>query len=513
MTKHLEAGIRVPVEPNNVSLKRIEDLCIKCGKCRDVCSQMISVGGHFDINKTMDTAICINCGQCILTCPTGSLVERQDWMDVQRIIDLGNKKVVFMTSPSVRVGLGEEFGLPNGSFVEKKMVGALRKLGGNYIFDTTFAADLTIMEEASELIDRITNSKPLPQFTSCCPAWVKFVETYYPSMLNNISTSKSPISMFGPTIKTYFKEKEKLNIEDIVTVAITPCTAKKYEIKRPEMNDAGKLEGKDNIQDTDYVITTRELAKWLKALNLDLNDIEESEYDDLLPKGSGAGVIFGNTGGVMEAALRTAAYMLDGKNLPVDSIKFESVRGLNGIKEATVRIKDMDVKVAVIHGTNNAREFIKNGIDGYHFVEVMTCSGGCIAGGGQPIHLSQDMDEIRKARIESLYKDDEKSKIRYSHENVELKKLYEEYFSEPMSELAEQLLHTSYIDRSSDLNEDPSIYSEPTKNIEKENVNTSSISYVCIMCGYVYEGDITLESDDYICPICSVGKELFEKKN
>ena len=286
MSKHVSIDIRVPVENDNPAIRRIESLCIRCGQCKEVCKKEISVGHHYDLLKTEDTAICIHCGQCVNVCPTGALVERQDWMEVADVIKSGKKKVVAITSPSVRVGLGEEFGMEAGSYVEKQMVAALRSVGVNYVFDTTFAADLTIMEEASELIDRIQNKKPLPQFTSCCPAWIKFVETYYPQLLPNISSSKSPISMFAPTIKTWFAKKEGIAPEDIYIVAITPCTAKKFEITREEFHDAANYHHTQGYRDCDKVVTTKELANWLRAENLDLTSVGESDYDSLMPRGS-----------------------------------------------------------------------------------------------------------------------------------------------------------------------------------------------------------------------------------
>lgn len=417
--------------------------------------------------------------------------------------------VVFMTSPSVRVALAEEFGSLAGEYRESEMVGALRALGGDYVFDTTFAADLTIMEEASELIDRITHQKPLPQFTSCCPAWVKFVETYYPELILNLSSSKSPISMFGPTVKSYFASKANLNPNSIITVALTPCTAKKFEIRRPEMNDSGKQDGNPQCQDTDYVITTKELAQWLKNENLDLQHITPSDYDSLMPRGSGAGVIFGNTGGVMEAAIRTAYTLLTGQQPPVDLYELKPVRGLEGIKTAELTILDYKIRIAVVHTTENARKFIEQmkNDEPYHFVEVMTCPGGCISGGGQPIHPEKEMDEVRAARIASLYKKDEELELRNSHDNPEIKKLYEEFYEKPLSSLAKQMLHTSYASRATDLGEDPSIYHA---NLEAKTTQTKTV-WSCLLCGYIYEGDLTCESDDYQCPICFTGKENFEQ--
>lgn len=513
MSKHKSVEIRVPVETNNPALRRIESKCISCGKCRDVCKQMISVGNHFDLNKTLDTAICIHCGQCINVCPSDALVEVKEWMPVVEAIHDPQSIVVAMTSPSVRVALGEEFSSNSGAYVEEQMVGALRDLGFDYVFDTTFAADLTIMEEASELIDRITNQKPLPQFTSCCPAWVKFVETYYPKLLPNISTSKSPISMFGPTIKTYFANKEHIDPKRIVTVAITPCTAKKFEIRREEMKDAGEYHNLD-IRDTDFVVTVRELAQWMKSDNRDLDSVTPSSYDSLMPRGSGAGIIFGNTGGVMEAALRTAHYMLTGKNPDASFLHLEALRGMDGIKTATVTINDLEIKAAVIHGTDHVRRFLNEyDMKDFHFIEVMTCRGGCIGGGGQPKHIGEDMDDVRKKRIASLYQKDDEVTLRFSHDNEMIKKVYDEFYGAPLSELAEKLLHTSYQDRSSDLGEDPQVYASMYEKEENKTTvkTTASEQWKCMICGYIYEGDLTLEGDDFKCPICFVDKSMFEK--
>ncbi|MGN1343886.1 MAG: [FeFe] hydrogenase, group A [Traorella sp.] len=507
--EHLSVDVRVPVELDNPAIKRIESLCIQCGKCRDVCKEMISVLNAYDLTKT-SKAICIHCGQCVNVCPTHALVEKKEIVDVMKAIEDKKKKVVFMTSPSVRVGLGEEFGLESGSFVEKKMVGALKALGADYVFDTTFAADLTIMEEASELIDRIVNHKPLPQFTSCCPAWVRFAETYYPELLPHISTSKSPISMFGPTIKTYFAQANQFDSKDIVTVALTPCTSKKAEIRRKEMCAASDYFGNEKAQDVDYVITTRELAQWLKLNNLDLDHIEDADYDSFMPRGSGAGVIFGNSGGVMEAALRTAYYMLTQQLPEKDFLCFEPVRGIDTIKKAKVKINGLEISVAVIHTLSALRQFVDTeNLADYHFIEVMCCKGGCIGGGGQPIPTNGLTDDVRMKRIDSLYHADEKDVVRYSHENEAVQKAYGEFFEKPLSELAEKLLHTSYVDRSHDLNEDPASYRSCYKN---ETPKEKSIVYKCSICGYIYDGDdFENEDDSYVCPICGVPKSLFEK--
>ena len=493
---HLPLSIRVPIELDNVSIVRDEAKCIKCGKCRDVCKLDINVLGRYNFDMTGGKAICVNCGQCANVCPVDSISERCEYELVAEAIKDPDKIVIVSTSPSVRVGLGEEFGMADGSFVEGKMVALLRALGVDYVLDTNFAADLTIVEEASELIDRITNNKVLPQFTSCCPAWIKYVETFYPEMIPNISSAKSPIGMQGPTIKTYFAKKMNLDPRKIVNVALTPCTAKKFEIKRDEMDAAAKYLGIDGMRDMDIVITTRELAKWAKAENIDFDSLEDSQYDSLMSEASGAGVIFGNTGGVMEAACRTAYEFITKESAPDLLLNLEPVRGYEGIREASLNIGGLDVNVAVCYGLTNASkliDLIKNGEKNYHFVEVMTCPGGCIGGGGQPKDVSKDADSVRKARIASLYKKDSEMKVRKSHENSEIKKVYEEFYDHPLSELAEKMLHTFYSDRSEDL-----------KKGEKK-----MSKWKCKVCGYVYEGDELPE--DYVCPLCKQPASAFEK--
>ena len=493
---HLPLSIRVPIELDNVSIVRDEAKCIKCGKCRDVCKLDINVLGRYNFDMTGGKAICVNCGQCANVCPVDSISERCEYELVAEAIKDPDKIVIVSTSPSVRVGLGEEFGMADGSFVEGKMVALLRALGVDYVLDTNFAADLTIVEEASELIDRITNNKVLPQFTSCCPAWIKYVETFYPEMIPNISSAKSPIGMQGPTIKTYFAKKKNIDPRKIVNVALTPCTAKKFEIKRDEMDAAAKYLGIDGMRDMDIVITTRELAKWAKAENIDFDSLEDSQYDSLMSEASGAGVIFGNTGGVMEAACRTAYEFITKESAPDVLLNLEPVRGYEGIREASLNIGGLDVNVAVCYGLTNASkliDLIKNGEKNYHFVEVMTCPGGCIGGGGQPKDVAKDADSVRKARIASLYKKDSEMKVRKSHENSEIKKVYEEFYDHPLSELAEKMLHTFYSDRSEDL-----------KKGEKK-----MSKWKCKVCGYVYEGDELPE--DYVCPLCKQPASAFEK--
>ena len=494
--EHLPLSVRVPIELDNPSICRNEEKCIKCGQCKDVCTKDIGVHGTYTFNQTGGKAICINCGQCANVCPTASITEVYEYESVKKAIKDPNKIVIVSTSPSVRVALGEEFGMPKGSFVQGKMVALLRALGVDYVLDTNFAADLTIVEEASELVERITKkNKPLPQFTSCCPAWVKFAETYYPEMIPNISSAKSPIGMQGPTIKTYFAKKMGIDPAKIVNVALTPCTAKKFEIRREEMNAAGKNLGIPEMRDMDQVITTRELAIWAKESGINLNSLEDSEYDNLMGEASGAGVIFGNTGGVMEAALRTAYFYITGKQPEGKLLDLQPVRGYEGLREASLEINGLTVNVAVVYGTANARkmiELVKKGEKEYHFIEVMTCPGGCIGGGGQPRDFAVDANESRKSRIESLYKRDANMKLRSSHENPEIKQLYQDFYGKPLSDLAEKMLHTIYTDRSEDL--------------RKGEIKMEK--FKCKVCGYIHEGELT---SDFTCPVCKQPAKAFEK--
>lgn len=448
MSKHEFSAIRVPIERDNPSIVRDDDKCIKCGMCRAVCREEIAVNKLFDLEKTADFAICTHCGQCAAVCPVSAITEVYEYQKVQEAIDDPDKIVIFSTSPSVRVALGEEFGMRPGDDAEGKMVSALRVLGADFVLDTTFAADLTIVEEASELIERITKkTKPLPQFTSCCPAWVEFVETFYPEFIPHLSTAKSPIGMQGPTIKTYFAEKRGIDPRRIVNVAVTPCTAKKFEIRRPEMNASAEAAGVKELRDMDYVVTTRELARWIRERAIDFSALDDAEYDSLLGRGSGAGMIFGNTGGVMEAAVRTAYAYLTHEAPPEDFYQFKPVRGMDGLKEASLAIGSAAVKLAILHGSANANKLLKKMKRGdlhYDFVEVMTCRGGCVGGGGQPKTETPMTDEIRRARIAGLYGKDEKCPIRLSHENPDIKTVYREFYERPLGEKAESMLHTTY---------------------------------------------------------------------
>ena len=486
----------MPIEADNPSIVRNESLCIKCGQCSNVCTSPVGVLGTYALEQTGDRAICIHCGQCANVCPVGSITEVYEYPEVKAAVQDKDKIVIVSTSPSVRVALGEEFGLPKGAFVQGKMVALLRALGVDYVLDTNFAADLTIVEEASELLARIKGEtdKPLPQFTSCCPAWVKFAETYYPELLPHVSTAKSPIGMQGPTIKTYFAQKMGIDPRKIVNVALTPCTAKKFEIRREKMNAAGQKLGIAELRDMDNVITTRELALWAKEAGIDFTSLEDSDFDKFMGEASGAGVIFGNTGGVMEAALRTAYAYLTGEQPPKEILKLEPVRGYDGLREASVEIAGRVINVAVVHGTENVRKLIAGGIEKYHFIEVMTCPGGCIGGSGQPKDFAYDADAARKARIEGLYERDAEMELHLSHENKEIQQLYQEFYDTPLSDMAEAMLHTAYQDRSADL----------TKGAKKK-----MMKWKCLICGYIYEGEEL--PADFVCPICKQGADKFVK--
>ena len=541
MEKHLSESIRVPIEADNPAIRRIENICIKCGQCRDICRDYISVLGYYDLSKTNDTAVCIHCGQCANVCPVSSITETPEMDAVIAAAKDPDKVLIVSTSPSVRVSLGEAFGMQRGSFVEGKMIALLRKLGADYVLDTNFAADMTIVEEASELVERLTtHNKPLPQFTSCCPAWVKFAEIYYPELLPNISSAKSPIGMQGPTIKTYFAKKMGIDPKKIVNVALTPCTAKKFEIRRGEMNASARYLNLPGLRDMDHVITTRELADWAKKADIDFSTLEDSKFDKLMGEASGAGVIFGNTGGVMEAAVRTAYEFVTHEPAPKELYTLEPVRGMQEIREAAVEIGTLRLQLAVIYGTSNVRRFLsmaKESGKHYDFIEVMTCPGGCIGGGGQPKADVEERRTMVDSRIESLYKRDAQMKLRKSHENPELKQLYEEFYRKPLSPIAEEMLHTSYTDRSGLLGEDAGKYKtlltfdvdgaeakngaaaffgeETGKNARSEGTGdyeevttpgSATRKWKCRVCGYIYEGD----NPPAECPICHKDSSYFD---
>lgn len=459
----LYEGEKTPVTVDAVtpSIKRDTSKCVLCGRCIERCKNAhgLSVLGFekrgFKTivapaqNRSFADSPCILCGQCVSVCPTGALMEVSEIDKVDEAFKQG-KYVVVQTAPAVRAALGEEFDMPVGTLVTGKMVAALRRLGFKKVFDTNFGADLTIMEEASELLTRVKEGGTLPMITSCSPGWINYAEYYYGDLLGHLSSCKSPHEMFGAILKTYYAEQNGIKPEDMFVVSVMPCTAKKFEKERKQLMVNG-------LKDVDAVLTTRELAKLIKRAGIRFTKLPDEQFDnDIVGEYTGAGVIFGATGGVMEAALRTAAFVLDGKEL--EHVELQDVRGMQGIKEATYHFGGMDVKVAVASGMKNAKvllDQIREGKSPYHFIEVMGCPGGCVAGGGQPYvkpcFLPNEDDDIldtfRDKRASALYQEDESKQIRVSHRNEQIKKLYDEFLGEPNSHLAHELLHTSYAAR------------------------------------------------------------------
>lgn len=433
-----------PKDTSSASIERNLDKCILCRRCETVCSEIQTVSVLSAVNRGFETVIspafgmpmvdtnCTFCGQCVSVCPTGALTEVNNTSKVWDALNDKDKFVVVQTAPAVRSALGEEFGMEVGKAVTGKMVASLRSLGFDKVFDTDFAADLTIMEEATELMGRIQNGGRLPMLTSCCPGWINFFEHEFTDLLDVPSSCKSPQQMFGAIAKSYYAEKMNIDPKNLVVVSVMPCLAKKYEAAREEMNN-----------DVDVVISTRELAKMIKEAGIDFNSLDNEEFDSILGESTGAGVIFGVTGGVMEAALRTAYEWITGEKL--DDVEFTVIRGLDGIREATIKIKDMEVKAAIASGLGNARTLlnkIRNGEANYQIIEIMACPGGCIDGGGQPyIHGNYD---VLSKRANALYEEDRNKPLRKSHENPAIIKLYEEYLGKPNSEKAHKLLHTHY---------------------------------------------------------------------
>ena len=455
------------IDDSTAALVRDSGKCIKCRRCVTICNEVQAVGSLFPqgrgfqttigpaFTSKLDEVVCVQCGQCAAICPVGAITEKSHIDDVWAALDDSEKTVVVQTAPAIRAALGECFGNEPGTLVTGKMVTALRQLGFDGVFDTNFAADLTIMEEGTELLTRLKKALvdktevALPQFTSCCPAWIKFAEHYYPQFLPNISSCKSPQQMFGPVAKTYYANKINKRPEDIVVVSVMPCTAKKFENQRPEMNDSG-------LRDVDYVLTTRELGRMINQAGIDFNSLPDDTMDSPIGMSSGAADIFANTGGVMEAAIRTAYEIVTGRELPMENLHVEPIMGLEGIKKASLKIEGTvdewsflegaELKVAVVHSLSNARkiiEAVENGEE-FHFIEVMACPGGCIGGGGQPRFTT---DEIRQKRIEAIYAEDEGKKLRKSHENPEIKQLYEEFLGKPLGKKSHKLLHTHYKSR------------------------------------------------------------------
>jgi len=442
---------KAKVDASNSALVRDMEKCILCRRCVTICHEVQGVGVIFPQNRGFEVSIappfeaelqevpCTFCGQCVMVCPVGAIHEKEYIDEVWEAINDPDRYVIVQTAPAIRAAIGEEFGFEPGTLCTGKLAAALRRMSFDKVFDTQFAADLTIMEEGNELIHRIKSGGTLPMITSCSPGWINFIEQFYPDLLDHVSTCKSPQQMFGAITKTYYAEKTGIPAEKMYVVSVMPCTAKKFEAERSEMTSSG-------YQDVDVVLTTRELARMIKQAGVDFVNLPDEDFDDPLGASTGAATIFGSTGGVMEAALRTAYEIVTGKTLT--DVEFKQVRGWEGIRETEIPIDGLKVKVAVAHGLSNAAKLldgIRKGESSYHFIEIMACPGGCIGGGGQPI--AKDILGVRKKRIEALYKEDKTMALRKSHQNPSIQKLYQEFLKEPLGEKSHHLLHTHYTKR------------------------------------------------------------------
>lgn len=437
------------LDKSSLSIVRNQDKCVLCGRCEKMCNEVQTVGVYSKKERGFDTTMttafdspliespCTFCGQCVSVCPTAALTEVDNTKEVWEVLNNPKKYVVVQTAPAIRVALGEMFDMPVGTNVTGKMVAALKELGFDRVMDTDFAADLTIVEETKEFLDRLEGKGRLPILTSCCPAWVNFIEYQYPELLDIPSTCKSPHEMFGAIAKSYLAEKLNIKPKDMVVVSIMPCLAKKYEAAREELSS-------EKLKNVDYVISTRELGRMIKEAGINFTHLEDEEFDPFMSESTGAGVIFGVTGGVIEAVLRNASYLLNKKKL--DQIDFKDVRGMKGVRETTVTIDGKELNIAIAHGLGNARvllENIKNGTSNYHAIEIMACPGGCIGGGGQP-YFHDTNEDVLKKRAKAIYTDDERKEKRISSQNQEIQALYDDFLGEIGGELAHELLHTKY---------------------------------------------------------------------
>ena len=441
-------GLEMIYSEDNAAIKKDDWRCVQCGYCVKACRN-VGVLDKYDIKKT-NQVICVHCGQCTNLCPTEAVYEKFDYLKLRELLEKRDLVKTISIAPAVRVAIGEAFSLGEEN-LEGKIVAGLKKIGFDYVFDVTFGADLTIMEEAMELVTRIQEKEHFPMFTSCCPAWVEYVETFYPEFIPNLSSCKSPITMQSTMIKTYFAEREGIDVKRLLNVVVAPCTAKKAEIKRGEVNRSGEYFRVSGVDDTDYLLTTRELISLFRDNNIDFSSLKEEKFSSPLGKGSSAGLLFGKTGGVMEAALRTAYYFLNHKDLDNDKLLFQGVRGIKGVKSLEVDLGEVSLKVAVVNGLKNVSSLLdklKRGEVYFDFIEVMSCDFGCVGGGGQPKLTLLEMKERKQKRLDSIEKEDEESKIRLCHRNPEIVEVYDKFLERPYSIKAQGLLHTSFQDKS-----------------------------------------------------------------